>query len=1068
MNNKNAMKKFLQILFLVCVSAGCFNLCAAQGNSRWIEVTSGPTVRVPGLGPPNVLQLMGSTSEHVKWQHNGMVVGEGLTLSTFQAGTFEAWHMEASPTPTDPDRVFRALLATYEITGLVHNMTATVDPLNEVSVGSVCFNSNAYSEYTVQIQWMRNLWDLGLSDGNAAHCTSIVFPGFYWANVKYSYGAQSVTLPVGAKIVHASLNAPVLSQPIGKYNPVTPPTLMVTNSHKFVSYRIFRDNNLIATQTSPSFEVTRHGIYSVGGVTAAGRSVYTQDFLVDKGDIPVPTLSATNGGVLQYENPNVELWTDFGYNNGYTWYKNGQVIANETTNVLKLSKVADVGTYTVKGCATYSDGSSQCKTSAPKEITGEILHVNFVRKKVPLIKDITDPAQLDLLPSAQRNVSSEYVDGFARPIQSVQQSASPLGKDIVIERRYDQFGREAKQVLPFTRQTNDGSYSYIFRSLQPVKDFYQKDNDKTANTAYPFAETQFEASPLNRIVKQGAPGEDWQLAHNSPHVKSFAYSANKQSDNVLIWNQTASGPVASAFHADGSLSITESTDENGKVSREYKSKTNQVVLTEKIIEEGVKLRTYFVFDDMGRLTHVIPPKTSASLSAVLPVAITIDVLSKECYSYRYDERNRVTVKNIPGAGAQYIVYDVWDRVVLTQHANQRTKNKWSFNKFDALNRVVMTGEIVLAGDNTVASQAITSFYATVSTKPTLRYEEPNAGGFHGYTNRSYPVLANQFQVYTATYYDTYGFLSQFGTGYQFVPEPSLELSARSNFTNGLMTGLKIVILGSNTYLKTANYYDNKHRLLQVVSDNHLGGIDRTSNALDFTGRITKTKNIHNGLQAVTIDQEFTYDPQGRKRKVFHAINSGPKILLCDYQYNELGQLVEKNMHSTDGNTFLQSLDYSYNIRGWLAGVNSPADADANTTYPDQYRFELSYTAPSSGSLNDFQPSFNGNIAAFTDARSSIDDTGLPFRSAYTYRYDARDQLTGASYYQLSNVTAKNGRYDMPEVRYDPNGNIMALKRKGVKADGTFGLIDDLKYFYNGNQLIKVDDLADPLKGFVNK
>ncbi len=47
------------------------------------------------------------------------------------------------------------------------------------------------------------------------------------------------------------------------------------------------------------------------------------------------------------------------------------------------------------------------------------------------------------------------------------------------------------------------------------------------------------------------------------------------------------------------------------------------------------------------------------------------------------------------------------------------------------------------------------------------------------------------------------------------------------------------------------------------------------------------------------------------------------MLLASYNYNELGQVVEKNLHSTDqGATFLQSLDYRYNIRGWITSINN--------------------------------------------------------------------------------------------------------------------------------------------------
>ena len=48
---------------------------------------------------------------------------------------------------------------------------------------------------------------------------------------------------------------------------------------------------------------------------------------------------------------------------------------------------------------------------------------------------------------------------------------------------------------------------------------------------------------------------------------------------------------------------------------------------------------------------------------------------------------------------------------------------------------------------------------------------------------------------------------------------------------------------------------------------------------------------------------------------------------------------------------------------------------------------------------------------------------------------------------------------MPHIGYDLNGNIDSLKRMGLTDAGQFGLMDDLKYYYEGNRLVGVDDKA---------
>jgi hypothetical protein len=57
-------------------------------------------------------------------------------------------------------------------------------------------------------------------------------------------------------------------------------------------------------------------------------------------------------------------------------------------------------------------------------------------------------------------------------------------------------------------------------------------------------------------------------------------------------------------------------------------------------------------------------------------------------------------------------------------------------------------------------------------------------------------------------------------------------------------------------------------------------------------------------------------------------------------YNEIGQLTGKNLHKTGSNSYLQNIDYSYNIRGWLTAINN---ADLSST-GDLFGMELKYNA----------------------------------------------------------------------------------------------------------------------------
>jgi len=62
---------------------------------------------------------------------------------------------------------------------------------------------------------------------------------------------------------------------------------------------------------------------------------------------------------------------------------------------------------------------------------------------------------------------------------------------------------------------------------------------------------------------------------------------------------------------------------------------------------------------------------------------------------------------------------------------------------------------------------------------------------------------------------------------------------------GQVTGVKVRTLEDrSTWLYTINYYDDKYRIIQSVSDNLKGGADRVTNLYDFTGKVLATKNNH--------------------------------------------------------------------------------------------------------------------------------------------------------------------------------------------------------------------------------
>ncbi|PWG77892.1 DUF6443 domain-containing protein, partial [Pararcticibacter amylolyticus] len=284
-------------------------------------------------------------------------------------------------------------------------------------------------------------------------------------------------------------------------------------------------------------------------------------------------------------------------------------------------------------------------------------------------------------------MSVQYFDGLGRPLQTVQVKGSPgAGKDIVTPVEYDAFGREAKKYLPYAAPSSNGSYKAgALTAGSGISAFYNPSGTESQlpsgvpRIPTPFAETRFEASPLNRVEEQGAPGPDWQIGQG--HTVRLGYYSNSDaslSEGNGRWakqygvNIDASGNRSlkdEGAYGVNQLYVSETKDENWKegdgkagLTQEFKDKEGRVVLkrilNRKADQSIEALSTYYVYDDFGNLCYVLPPKSEADSGIPGP-----DKQNALCYQYRYDERNRMSAKKIPGKGWEYQVYNQLDQVV---------------------------------------------------------------------------------------------------------------------------------------------------------------------------------------------------------------------------------------------------------------------------------------------------------------------------------------------------------------------------------------------------------------------
>jgi RHS repeat-associated protein len=418
------------------------------------------------------------------------------------------------------------------------------------------------------------------------------------------------------------------------------------------------------------------------------------------------------------------------------------------------------------------------------------------------------------------------------------------------------------------------------------------------------------------------------------------------------------------------------------------------------------------------------------------------VLDNFCYQYKYDYRNRLIEKKLPGKDWEYIVYDKLDRQVLTQDANLKAQNKWLFTKYDVFNRPVYTGEYLNATQitrtdvQTLASASTTTFETKQATSATI-----NATAIY-YSNVAFPTIGTN--LFTINYYDDYTFDVNGG-----VSEASYTITPITN-AKGLATGSKVRILGTSSWTTSLLYYDAKGRPIYNYSKNdYLATTDKVKSKLDFAGKTLETTSQHTRAAITTsIVNTFAYDHVGRLLSQKQKINTQPEEVIAENVYNDLGQLIAKKVGGKTTQGRLQTVDYNYNIRGWLKNINN-----VNAIGNDLFTFQINYNTPTAGGT----ALYNGNISQ-TFWRTNNIDTSL---KNYNYSYDAINRLTAAT----DNLNKYN-----ESLSYDKNGNIMTLNRLGnTNAQATtFGTMDALTYTYaTGNKLSKVEDTSGSIEGFKN-
>lgn len=657
--------------------------------------------------------------------------------------------------------------------------------------------------------------------------------------------------------------------------------------------------------------------------------------------------------------------------------------------------------------------------------------------------------------------SVQYFDGLGRPKQSTVIKASPSGKDMVVHSIYDNDGKQTKAYLPLPVNSQNGA-------------FITGITENTVNTYYgvnnAFSEIKVEKSPLARVENAAAPGADWQMS--GANTKKMEYLLNggnevKRFKAVTSWNSSTqvndvSVSIASddtyttnGYYNPSILLKVVSKDEDGNETQTFTNSDKQNILVRQINRKPdgntENVDTYYVYDEFGNLSLIIPPKASIS-------TLTSTLQDQLCYQYKYDKYNRLVERKLPGKDWEYLVYDSQNRLVATQDGNLRAKGQWLYTKYDRFGRIAITG--ISTGSSRATEQNIVNGLGlnNVNRIDYVFYNRQGMDVYYDNPDTTYPNSTKWVSLSSVNYYDTYPANGP-AQPTQIQNQTTLSSTPTAITSNGLSSTRSTKASPTVSYTKNVEndnwssaviWYDTLGRPIGTYGKNHLGGFTKTESELDFSGKTKKTDTYHSRNTAtaeVIIKDRFVYTPQNYISQHYQQINSNAEELLSEYTYNDLGQVINKKI----GNN-LQSIDYEYNIRGWLTKINDPANMTGKL-----FGYEMKYTNtlyPGYAS-----PRYNGNIAQVDWATGN--DNVL---RRYSYQYDPLNRLVDANYSETTSTVPVNEFYS-ESVAYDLNGNITMFYRNSKGVNGQPEQIDRLEYTYDGNRLSFVKDASHNISGY---
>ena len=388
----------------------------------------------------------------------------------------------------------------------------------------------------------------------------------------------------------------------------------------------------------------------------------------------------------------------------------------------------------------------------------------------------------------------------------------------------------------------------------------------------------------------------------------------------------------------GLLTSTTTTDEDGRSMTVYVNMHGNTILERRASDND----TYYVYDDYGRLSYVLPSMCQQCSSSQM---------SKYWYKYTYDDRGRCTEKQLPGCDAVKYWYDEANRIQSEQDGYLRSQSLYRNYSYDAIGRLTL---------QTISSTC-------------------------GEANQS-----NALTVEVKNFYDNYSWRQELSSLFSVWADSIYAISSLPMVPRGRPTATLHITSESLRFFEIYRY-NTDGRMKYKLSAYHDKWLKAVHTSYNFVGDVVSVnENVykHNDYGGKVVLA---------KRRTVNTYHPGTRLLAnttithIDKNGNTSTQTVSNPTYDVFGNVITDNrpgtaadMTYTYDtLHGWLKGVSSPSG------FSEQLQRETATNAQ-----------YSGNIG-----RMLWRNTANGEQHRYDYTYDGLGRLTSSQYSSSFNGTA---------------------------------------------------------------